>query len=53
MQDEIAEERRVALDPDVVLPMHCSGSAFPAGVAKEMPEKPVLCNTGSRFTFGA
>jgi 7,8-dihydropterin-6-yl-methyl-4-(beta-D-ribofuranosyl)aminobenzene 5'-phosphate synthase len=42
-----------ALQPDVVLPMHCSGRAFLAGVAKEMPEKLVLSNTGSRFTFGA
>jgi 7,8-dihydropterin-6-yl-methyl-4-(beta-D-ribofuranosyl)aminobenzene 5'-phosphate synthase len=41
-----------ALDPDVVLPMHCSGRAFLAGVAKEMPDKLVLSNTGSRFTFG-
>jgi 7,8-dihydropterin-6-yl-methyl-4-(beta-D-ribofuranosyl)aminobenzene 5'-phosphate synthase len=41
-----------ALDPDVVLPMHCSGRAFLAGVANEMPDKLVLSNTGSRFTFG-
>ena len=41
-----------ALDPDVVLPMHCSGKAFIAGVAREMPEKLVYSNTGSRFTFG-
>jgi len=25
-----------ALDPDVVLPMHCSGRAFLAGMAREM-----------------
>jgi|SRR5580700_1188258 7,8-dihydropterin-6-yl-methyl-4-(beta-D-ribofuranosyl)aminobenzene 5'-phosphate synthase len=42
-----------ALDPDVVIPMHCSGRTFLAGVAKEMPDKLVLSNTGSRFTFGA
>lgn len=41
-----------ALDPDVVLPMHCSGRAFIAGVAREMPERLVYSNTGSRFTFG-
>ena len=41
-----------ALDPDVVTPMHCSGRAFLAGVAREMPDKLVLSNTGSRFTFG-
>ena len=41
-----------ALDPDVILPMHCSGRAFVAGVAREMPEKLVHSNTASRFTFG-
>src|SRR6266699_3423249 len=38
-----------ALSPDVVLPMHCSGRAFLAGMAREMPERLVLSNTGSRF----
>ena len=42
-----------ALDPDVVLPMHCSGRTFLAGVAREMPDQLVLSNTGSLFTFGA
>lgn len=42
-----------ALDPDIVLPMHCSGRAFIAGVAREMPERLIYANTGSRFTFGA
>ena len=41
-----------ALEPDVVLPMHCSGRAFIAGVAREMPEQLIWSNTGSRFTFG-
>jgi 7,8-dihydropterin-6-yl-methyl-4-(beta-D-ribofuranosyl)aminobenzene 5'-phosphate synthase len=41
-----------ALDPDVVLPMHCSGRAFIAGMAREMPDRLVYANTGSRFTFG-
>jgi 7,8-dihydropterin-6-yl-methyl-4-(beta-D-ribofuranosyl)aminobenzene 5'-phosphate synthase len=41
-----------ALNPDVVVPMHCSGRAFLAGVAREMPEQLVHSNTGSRFTFG-
>src|SRR6266852_1923376 len=41
-----------ALQPDVVLPMHCSGRAFLAGMAREMPDRLVLSNTGSRFTFG-
>jgi 7,8-dihydropterin-6-yl-methyl-4-(beta-D-ribofuranosyl)aminobenzene 5'-phosphate synthase len=42
-----------ALDPDVVVPMHCSGRGFIAGVLREMPDRVVLSNTGSRFTFGA
>jgi len=42
-----------ALDPDVVVPMHCSGRGFIAGVSREMPDRVVLSNTGSRFTFGA
>ena len=42
-----------ALDPEIVLPMHCSGRAFIAGMAREMPDRLVLSNTGSRFTFGA
>jgi 7,8-dihydropterin-6-yl-methyl-4-(beta-D-ribofuranosyl)aminobenzene 5'-phosphate synthase len=41
-----------ALDPDVVLPMHCSGRAFIAGVAREMPDRLIHSNIGSRFTFG-
>ncbi|HTV90631.1 MAG TPA: MBL fold metallo-hydrolase [Stellaceae bacterium] len=41
-----------ALDPDVVLPMHCSGRVFIAGVARAMPDRLIYANTGSRFTFG-
>jgi len=41
-----------ALDPDVVVPMHCTGRAFTAKIAAEMPDRLVLANTGSRFTFG-
>jgi 7,8-dihydropterin-6-yl-methyl-4-(beta-D-ribofuranosyl)aminobenzene 5'-phosphate synthase len=41
-----------ALDPDVVIPMHCTGRAFTARIAQEMPDRLVLANTGSRFTFG-
>jgi 7,8-dihydropterin-6-yl-methyl-4-(beta-D-ribofuranosyl)aminobenzene 5'-phosphate synthase len=34
-----------------VLPMHCSGQNFIDLAKQEMPEKLVLCTTGSRFTF--
>jgi 7,8-dihydropterin-6-yl-methyl-4-(beta-D-ribofuranosyl)aminobenzene 5'-phosphate synthase len=41
-----------SLDPDVVIPMHCTGRAFTAKIAEAMPDRLVLANTGSRFTFG-
>lgn len=39
-------------DPDVVLPMHCSGARFIDAMRRTMPEKLVTTNVGSRFTFG-
>ena len=36
-----------------VLPMHCSGQNFIDLAKQEMPEKLVLCSTGSSFTFTA
>jgi 7,8-dihydropterin-6-yl-methyl-4-(beta-D-ribofuranosyl)aminobenzene 5'-phosphate synthase len=36
-----------------VLPMHCSGLNFTQLAKQEMPEKLVLCDTGSSFTFTA
>lgn len=36
-----------------VMPMHCSGQNFVDLAAKAMPEKLVLCGTGSSFTFSA
>lgn len=41
-----------ALDPDVVIPMHCTGRAFTAKLAAALPDRLVYANTGSRFTFG-
>jgi 7,8-dihydropterin-6-yl-methyl-4-(beta-D-ribofuranosyl)aminobenzene 5'-phosphate synthase len=41
------------LDPDVVVPMHCSGANFIDAMRQQMPEKLVLSSVGSRFTFGA
>ena len=40
-------------DIDHLIPMHCSGSNFLETAKREMPEKLVLCTTGSRFTFTA
>lgn len=38
---------------DHLIPMHCSGSNFLEAAKQQMPEKLVLCTTGSRFTFTA
>jgi 7,8-dihydropterin-6-yl-methyl-4-(beta-D-ribofuranosyl)aminobenzene 5'-phosphate synthase len=40
-------------DLDHVMPMHCSGQNFVDLAAEVMPEKLVLCGTGSSFTFSA
>ena len=41
------------LDPEHVMPMHCSGQNFIDLAKKEIPEKLVLCGTGSSYTFSA
>jgi 7,8-dihydropterin-6-yl-methyl-4-(beta-D-ribofuranosyl)aminobenzene 5'-phosphate synthase len=41
------------LDPDVIIPMHCSGDNFNQAVRAQMPDKLLLAGTGSRLTFGA
>jgi 7,8-dihydropterin-6-yl-methyl-4-(beta-D-ribofuranosyl)aminobenzene 5'-phosphate synthase len=40
------------LDPDCVIPMHCSGEMFIDIVQKEMPGKFIRSDTGSRYIFG-
>ncbi len=40
------------LNPDVVLPMHCTGRDFIETMRRRMPEKLVVANVGSRYTFG-
>jgi 7,8-dihydropterin-6-yl-methyl-4-(beta-D-ribofuranosyl)aminobenzene 5'-phosphate synthase len=42
-----------ALDPDVIIPMHCSGDNFIQAVRAQTPDKLVLATTGARVTFGA
>ena len=51
LQAVMAELKK--FDLDHVMPMHCSGQNFVELAAKEMPEKLVLCGTGSSFTFTA
>ena len=41
------------IDPDYVIPMHCSGPGFIRITQQEMPGKLVLSYTGSRYIFGA
>jgi 7,8-dihydropterin-6-yl-methyl-4-(beta-D-ribofuranosyl)aminobenzene 5'-phosphate synthase len=41
-----------ALKPDVVIPMHCSGTAFIETMRRRMPNQWVTTNVGTRFTFG-
>ena len=42
-----------SLDPDVIIPMHCSGDNFTRAVRAQMPDKLLEATTGSRVTFGA
>jgi 7,8-dihydropterin-6-yl-methyl-4-(beta-D-ribofuranosyl)aminobenzene 5'-phosphate synthase len=41
------------LQPDLVIPMHCSGVNFVAAMHELMPNALVTSTTGSRFTLGA
>ncbi len=41
-----------SLNPDVVVPMHCSGSKFIAAMQRDMPDRLVTSNIGTRFIFG-
>ena len=43
----------VKFDLEHVMPMHCSGENFVDLAKQQMPEKLVLCGTGSSFTFTA
>ena len=41
------------LDPDYLVPMHCSGTAFYEVAKQAMPGRVLLSSTGTRFIFGA
>ena len=49
--DQVMAELK-KLDIDYLIPMHCSGTNFVNAATATMPEKLVLCTTGSQFTFG-
>ena len=40
------------IEPDYVIPMHCTGAAFTWMVRDAMPDKLILSYTGTRFVFG-
>jgi 7,8-dihydropterin-6-yl-methyl-4-(beta-D-ribofuranosyl)aminobenzene 5'-phosphate synthase len=40
------------MNPDVIIPMHCSGVPFIDAMRRRMPDRVVANNLGSRFTFG-
>lgn len=42
-----------ALNPDVIIPMHCSGDNFIRAVRETMPETLMVPATGAKLTFGA
>ena len=41
------------INPDYVIPMHCTGELFIEVVQKEMPDQFIRSYTGSRYAFGA
>jgi 7,8-dihydropterin-6-yl-methyl-4-(beta-D-ribofuranosyl)aminobenzene 5'-phosphate synthase len=47
----VAEIRK--LEPDVIIPMHCSGNNFIQAVRQQMPDRLLVPTTGSRISFGA
>ena len=42
-----------AIDPDYVIPMHCTGLNTIIALHREMPKKLVMPSTGTRVVFGA
>ncbi len=50
VEHTVAELKSLA--PDVVVPMHCSGTKFIQAMQREMPDRLVATNIGARFTFG-
>jgi 7,8-dihydropterin-6-yl-methyl-4-(beta-D-ribofuranosyl)aminobenzene 5'-phosphate synthase len=51
LRQVVAEIKK--LDPDVIVPMHCSGENFIREVRAQMPDKLLVPTTGARLTFGA
>ncbi|GAC1454185.1 MAG: MBL fold metallo-hydrolase [Steroidobacteraceae bacterium] len=41
------------INPDYIIPMHCTGELFIDAVQREMPKQFIRSYTGSRYAFGA
>jgi 7,8-dihydropterin-6-yl-methyl-4-(beta-D-ribofuranosyl)aminobenzene 5'-phosphate synthase len=41
------------IDPDYVVPMHCTGGPFWEMARREMPQKLLRAHTGTQFVFSA
>jgi 7,8-dihydropterin-6-yl-methyl-4-(beta-D-ribofuranosyl)aminobenzene 5'-phosphate synthase len=50
--DQVVAEIK-ELNPDAIVPMHCSGTNFIQAIQNSMPEKLVLSSTGSLISFSA
>ena len=46
-------EQFKALDPEVIIPMHCSGPSLVALLRTEIADKLITSTSGTEFTFGA
>ncbi|TDR90462.1 MBL fold metallo-hydrolase [Enterovirga rhinocerotis] len=51
LKEIVAEVKK--LEPDVVIPMHCSGLNFALEAKAQMPDNVLITTTGSRLVFGA
>jgi 7,8-dihydropterin-6-yl-methyl-4-(beta-D-ribofuranosyl)aminobenzene 5'-phosphate synthase len=51
LKQVVAEIKK--LQPDVLIPMHCSGLNFVQEARAQMPDSVLVTTTGSRVTFGA
>ena len=49
---QVVSELR-SLDPDVVIPLHCSGPGVVRAMREAMPDKLVTSTTGTEFRLGA
>ena len=41
------------INPDYLIPMHCTGFRAIMAIQREMPEKLIMPSTGTRVVFGA